>query len=163
MGRHLSPRYGQVILVSGYPVLTAVNWLQHWCTICVQYQSSCATKLARKCEIEHWFSCGVDGRAGGLRAVYGHVNTKFTQMGRFPYPWCSEGALRAPELRYNAYDISVFNSQNTAVSFVSSESVRHYKSRITHQLLIWIYYSNLSDCSCSKLVDMGYYKQLGDC
>ena len=25
MGRHLSPRYGQVILVSGYPVLTAVN------------------------------------------------------------------------------------------------------------------------------------------
>ena len=25
MGRHLSPRYGQGILVSGYPVLTAVN------------------------------------------------------------------------------------------------------------------------------------------
>ena len=25
MGRHLSQRYGQVILVSGYPVLTAVN------------------------------------------------------------------------------------------------------------------------------------------
>ena len=24
-GRHLSPRYGQVILVSGYPVLTAVS------------------------------------------------------------------------------------------------------------------------------------------
>ena len=64
MSRHLSPRYGQVILVSGYPVLTAVNWSQHWCTICVQYQFSCATKLARKCEIEHWFSCGADGRAG---------------------------------------------------------------------------------------------------
>ena len=28
MGWHLSPRYGQVILVSGYLVLTAVNWLQ---------------------------------------------------------------------------------------------------------------------------------------
>ena len=26
MGQHLSPRYGQVILVSGYPVLTAVNF-----------------------------------------------------------------------------------------------------------------------------------------
>ena len=64
MGRHLSPRYGQVILVSGYPVLTAVNWSQHWCAICVQYQSSCAPKLARKCEIEHWFPCGADGRAG---------------------------------------------------------------------------------------------------
>ena len=25
MGQHLSPRYGQVILVRGYPVLTAVN------------------------------------------------------------------------------------------------------------------------------------------
>ena len=68
MGRHLNPRYGQVTLVSGYPVLTAVNWSQHWCTICVQYQSSCATKLARKCEIKHWFSCGADGRSGG-RAV----------------------------------------------------------------------------------------------
>ena len=65
MGQHLSPRYGQVILVSGYPVLTAVNWSQHWCAICVQYQSSCAPRLARKCEIEHWFSCGADGRAGG--------------------------------------------------------------------------------------------------
>ena len=25
MGRHLSPRYGEVILINGYPVLTAVN------------------------------------------------------------------------------------------------------------------------------------------
>ena len=54
MDRHLSPRYGQVILVSGYPVLTAVNWSQHWCPICVHYQFSCALKLARKYEIEHW-------------------------------------------------------------------------------------------------------------
>ena len=69
MGRHLSPRYGQVILVSGYPVLTAVNWSQHWCAICVQYQSSCAPKLARKCGIEHWFPCGADGRAAGGRCT----------------------------------------------------------------------------------------------
>ena len=48
MGRHLSPRYGQVILVSGYPVLTAVNWSKHWCPICVHYQFSCAAKLARR-------------------------------------------------------------------------------------------------------------------
>ena len=26
MSWHMSPRYGHVILVSGYPVLTAVNW-----------------------------------------------------------------------------------------------------------------------------------------
>ena len=29
----------------------------------------------------------------------GHVITKFSGMGRFIYPWCSAGALRA-ELRY---------------------------------------------------------------
>ena len=63
MGGHLSLRYGQVILVSGYPVLTAVNWSQHWCTICVQYQFSCAPRLARKCEIERWYACGTDGRS----------------------------------------------------------------------------------------------------
>ena len=43
----------------------------------MQYQSYCATKLARKCEIEHWVPCGADGREGG-RAVYGHVITKFS-------------------------------------------------------------------------------------
>ena len=30
------------------------NWSQHWCPICVHYQFSCALKLARKYEIEHW-------------------------------------------------------------------------------------------------------------
>ena len=98
MGRHLSPRYGQVLLVSGYPVLAAVNSSQHWCAICVQYQSSCAPKLAGKCEIEHWFFLWC-GRTGGQRAVYGHVITKFSGMGRFTCPWCSASALRAPELR----------------------------------------------------------------
>ena len=73
MGRHLSPRYGQVILVSGYPVLTAVNWSQHWCAICVQYQSSCAPKLARKCGIEHWFPCGADGRAADGLASHADI------------------------------------------------------------------------------------------
>ena len=33
MGWHLNPRYGQVILVSRCPVLTAVKWWQHWCAI----------------------------------------------------------------------------------------------------------------------------------
>ena len=41
-----------------------------------------------------------DGQRAGGRAVYGHVITKFSGMGRFTYPWCSAGALRAPELRY---------------------------------------------------------------
>ena len=93
MGRHLSPRYGQVILVSGYPVLTAVNWSQHWCAICVQYQSSCALNVRLN------IGCLVVRTDG--RAVYGHVITKFSGMGRLTYAWCSAGALRAPELRYD--------------------------------------------------------------
>ena len=50
---------------------TLKHWctIKHWYTICVQYQSSCATKLARKCEIEHCLSCGADGRAGGRCTV----------------------------------------------------------------------------------------------
>ena len=39
-------------------------------------------------------------------AVYGHVITKFSGMGRFTYPWCSAGALRVPELRYYQYIMS---------------------------------------------------------
>ena len=49
-----------------------------------------------------------DGRAGGRaggRAVYGHVITKFSQMGSLPH-FFTHGAplpaLRARELRYNA-------------------------------------------------------------
>ena len=99
MARHLSPWYDQVILVSG-ALLTAVNWSQHWYAICVQYQSSSVPKLARKCGIKHWFRCGADGRAARGRAVYGHVITKFSGMGRFTYPWCSASVLHAPELRY---------------------------------------------------------------
>ena len=38
------------------------------CNMC-EYQSSCAPKLARKCEIEHWLPCGADGRAGGRCTV----------------------------------------------------------------------------------------------
>ena len=35
-------------------------------------------------------------------AVYGHVITKFSGMGRFTQQWCSAGALRLSELRNNA-------------------------------------------------------------
>ena len=51
-----------------------------------------APKAARKCESKHWYNCGADGRA---EAVYGHVITKFSGMGKFTYPLCSAGALRA--------------------------------------------------------------------
>ena len=44
MGRHLSPRFAQVVLVSGYLVLTAVNWSHFLCS---------DPKLAKKYEIEY--------------------------------------------------------------------------------------------------------------
>ena len=40
-----------------------------------------APKLARKCEIKHWWPCGADGRSLA-RSVYGHVITKFSRMVR---------------------------------------------------------------------------------
>ena len=47
MGQHLSPRYGQVILVSGYPILTAVNWSHHWypMDVCIISFSVLSNKL----------------------------------------------------------------------------------------------------------------------
>ena len=80
MGRYLSPRYSQVIMVSGYPVLTAVNWSQHGCAACATTRLHLGSQLARKCEIEHWFPCGAKGRAIG-RSLYGHVITKINFLG----------------------------------------------------------------------------------
>ena len=47
-------RYSQVILVSGYLVLTAVNWSQHWCPTCVSVFLCSDPKLAGKYGTEHW-------------------------------------------------------------------------------------------------------------
>ena len=80
MGRHLSPPFGQVIVVSGYPVLTAVNNIDD--NIDVQSAFSWAPKVTRKCESKHWYACGADGRSVGR--LVGHVITKFSGMGRFP-------------------------------------------------------------------------------
>ena len=73
----------------------------------MQLVFSWAPKLARKCESEHWFPCGADGRS-----AYGHVITKFSRMGRLPhflsYGAPSARALRArAELRYKIKSIPV--------------------------------------------------------
>ena len=64
-------RYGDI--GQRIPVLTAVNWSQHLCAIlsamCAISGCSWASKLARKCEIKHWFPCGADGRSAvGVRS-----------------------------------------------------------------------------------------------
>ena len=69
MVRHLSPRYGQVILVSGYPVLTAVNWSQHWCAIYVcNISLPVLPNWLESVRIKHRFPCGADGRAVSVRS-----------------------------------------------------------------------------------------------
>ena len=55
--RNLSPRYGHVILISGYFVFTAVNWSQHGCAI----SGSRLPHQLASVTISHWFPCGADG------------------------------------------------------------------------------------------------------
>ena len=81
VGRYLSPRYDQTTLVSGYTVLTAVNWSKHGCSN-IRLQ---APKLARKCEIKHWYACGADGRKVGW-SVYGHVIAKCSRIDSYGAP-----------------------------------------------------------------------------
>ena len=80
VGRYLSPRYGQVILVSRYTILTAVNQ-----NMDVQYQVA-GSKLAIKCEIKHWCACAADGQKVGW-SVSGHVIAKFSRIDRFSKLW----------------------------------------------------------------------------
>ena len=48
-------------------------------------------------------------RTDGLRAVYGHVITKFSGMGKFTYPWCSASALRARSSAKIPFLVAVLN------------------------------------------------------
>ena len=45
-----------------------------------------APKLARKCEIKHWYACGADGRKVGW-SMYGYVIAEFSRMDRFSKLW----------------------------------------------------------------------------
>ena len=112
MGRHLSPQYGQVKIVSAYPVLTAVNWSQHWCAICVKYQFSCAPKLAGKCEIGHWLPCGADGRASGRAGGWCAV----TWLPKF-LGWVDLLTHGVPELRYSwvARDVTKYQTKKLSI------------------------------------------------
>ena len=83
-------------------------------------------------------------RTDGLRAVYGHVITKISGMGRFTYTWCSAGALCA-KLRFKVLNevqtikIHLDDQKNT---FISDRS-KMQKSQATQTLWefvrLWIY------------------------
>ena len=60
LGGHLSPRYGQVILVSGYPVLTAVN-----CGADGRWGGHLITKISRMGRLPNFLTHGAPLRARG--------------------------------------------------------------------------------------------------
>ena len=82
MGRYLSPRYGQAILVRQKHYFDSCQLIKTW-MYNIRLQ---APKLARKCEIKHWYACGADGQRNGW-SVYGHVIAEFSRMDRFPKLW----------------------------------------------------------------------------
>ena len=84
-----------------------------------------------------------------MPVVYGHVITKLSGMGIFTYPWCSAGALRAPELRYH---LEVTHSLTSVFKSLTSETRnRRNKSNCnTVPLLFTLTHSSLVNCkSCS--------------
>ena len=65
--------------------------------------------------------------------MYGHVITKFSGMGRFTYPWCSAGALRAPELRY--YHDTDLKNENGSLHLHGGLHVINLNARLCFVLL----------------------------
>ena len=59
----LSQQYRPVILVSGYPVLTAVNLPKYECLLS-SYTQVTGSHNSWKCDISHWFPGGADGQGG---------------------------------------------------------------------------------------------------
>ena len=70
--------------------------------------------------------------------------TKFSGMGRFTYPWCSVGALRAPELRYQ---YSIF----TQTLIHGGNHERKFELRITVCLGIKKKKKKKWNCKCFEL------------
>ena len=89
MVRHLSPRYGQGILVSGYLLLTAANWSQHWYPTCVSVFLCSDPKLARKYEIEHWSRSSKTINWPGGSFQINHVTSMSWQMSPRYGQWLS--------------------------------------------------------------------------
>ena len=63
-------------------------------------------------------------RMDGLRALYGHVDTKFSGMGRFTYPWCSAGALRSRSSATTTTTTTTAAAAATATAY-NNKSIRH--------------------------------------
>ena len=128
MGRHLSPRYGQVILVSGYPVLTAVNWLQHLCAIWIQYQV--VPRLANQLE-----SLGLNTGFPELwtdgRSVHGHAIPKllgWVDYASYGAPHASASRAWSSVIMQSFYN-KTLTGTNCSLFWFYSLSAVHNKER----------------------------------
>ena len=72
-----------------------------------------APKLARKCEIKHWYACGADGRKVGW-LLYGHVITEFSRMDRFSKLW--------------GFELSPWSNK------ISAQDFKHYVTSIDRKM-----------------------------
>ena len=66
-------------------------------------------KLARKCEIKHWYACGTDGRRVGW-SVYGHVIAEFSRMDRFSKLWVTSMDRKMSPRYSQVMMVSVYSS-----------------------------------------------------
>ena len=70
MGQYLSPRYSDMILVSGYH-FDSCQFITVWMCNDEQYQVAPGLpNLVRKWEIKHWFPCGADRQS--VVSVWSH-------------------------------------------------------------------------------------------
>ena len=65
-------------------------------------------KLARKCEIKHWYACA-DGRKVGW-SVYGHVIAEFSRMDRFSKLWVTSMDRKMSPRYSQVMMVSVYSS-----------------------------------------------------
>ena len=87
-----------------------------------------APKLARKCEIKHWYACGADGRKVGW-SVYGHVIAEFSKMDRFSKLWY--------------FELSPLSNKISAQNFkhFGTSMDRQMSPRYTHVMMVSVYSS----------------------
>ena len=88
MSWHMSPRYGDVILLSGYPVLTAVNW--PFCECSIYKMWTCKTRLRHPSLPFDSLLCPTLTVCRRVRTYVGsvnHVTTKRKEVDHILWVW----------------------------------------------------------------------------
>ena len=154
MGRQLSPQYGLVIPVSGYPVLAAVNWSQHWYPICVSVFLCSNPKLARKYAIEHWSRSSktinwsadsfqinhVTSMSWHMTPRYGHgiLVSGYPVLTAFNWPYIykrcglAKTRLRDPSLPFDSLPYPTRTTRRRVCTYVTTK-----RKEVDHILWVW--------------------------